>query len=140
MKNPAIYTPKIYFVSIMCLTIMQIAYAQETTQCSKKLGSWEELVGKPDFGNKTVTSLMNKHLTQEVWDALKDKQDSHGFTFKQAIFSGCKNPDSGIGVYAGSHDSYTAFADLMNPIIEEYHGHKPGAPHESDMGYWKLKT
>ena len=136
MKNTAMR----YLVSILCLTMMQATFAQDTTQCSKKLESWEELVGRPEFGNKTVTSLMSKHLTQEVWDALKDKQDSHGFTFKQAVFSGCKNVDSGIGVYAGSHDSYIAFSDLMNPIIEEYHGHKPGTPHESNMNYVQLKT
>jgi len=45
---------------------------------------------------------------------LKDKKDAHGFLFKQAIFSGCKNVDSGIGVYCGSHDSYKEFSPLMD--------------------------
>ena len=43
-------------------------------------------------------------------------------------------------MYAGSHDSYTAFADLFNPIIEEYHGHSVGTPHESNMRSFELKT
>lgn len=71
--------------------------------------------------------------------ANKKKMDKFGFSFKQAIFSGCKNVDSGIGVYAGSHDSYTAFADLFNKIITSYHGHEPSALHVSDMDHTKLK-
>ena len=56
-----------------------------------------------------------------------------GFDFATAIFSGCKNTDSGIGVYAGSHSSYKTFAPLMDKIIENYHGHGPAAKHESKM-------
>jgi hypothetical protein len=52
-------------------------------------------------------------LTKDIWNQLKDQKDKHGFLFKDAIFSGCKNIDSGIGVYAGSHDSYKAFAPLF---------------------------
>lgn len=62
-------------------------------------------------------SLLSKYCTKEVWIANKKKKDAFGFSFKQAIFSGCKNIDSGIGVYAGSHDSYKAFAQLFDPII-----------------------
>jgi len=79
-----------------------------------------------------------KHLTREVWGDLKNAKDAHGFTFKQAIFSGCKNTDSGIGVYAGSHDSYNAFAGLFDHVIETYHGHGKDAKHVSDMDYKKL--
>ena len=69
---------------------------------------------------------------------MKKSKDSFGFTFKQAIFSGCKNTDSGIGVYAGSPDSYKAFAPLFAHIIEDYHGHKTGSKHVSDMDASKL--
>ena len=55
---------------------------------------------------------------------LVQKKDKFGFTFQEAIFSGCKNVDSGIGVYAGSHDSYTTFAPFFDKVIEDYHGHK----------------
>lgn len=83
---------------------------------------------------------MSKCLTKETWDALKDAKDKHDFTFKQAIFSGCKNVDSGIGVYAGSHDSYTAFDKLMDAVIEQYHGHKKEDKHVSDMDASKLNA
>jgi len=83
--------------------------------------------------------LLSKHLNKEVWLKLANKKDKFDFTFKQAIFSGCKNTDSGIGVYAGSHDSYTTFALLFDKIIEEYHKHGKGAKHVSDMDAKKLK-
>ena len=62
-----------------------------------------------------------------------------GFPFKHAILSGCQNVDSGIGVYAGSHDSYKTFSGMFDPIIEQYHGHKKGDKHISDMDHSKLK-
>lgn len=49
-----------------------------------------------------------------MWDQLKDKTDKHGFPFVCAIYSGIKNTDSGIGVYAGSHDSYSQFAPMFD--------------------------
>ena len=69
---------------------------------------------------------------------MKDAVDAEGVSFKQGILSGCQNIDSGIGVYAGSHDSYTTFGALFDPIIEQYHGHKKGDRHVSDMDFTKL--
>jgi protein-arginine kinase len=69
---------------------------------------------------------------------LKDKKDKFGFTFRQAIYSGSKWPESGVGVYAGSHDSYYAFAPLFDKVIQKYHGHGKNDKHVSDMDYKKL--
>ena len=55
------------------------------------------------------------------------------------ILSGAQNVDSGIGVYAGSHDSYTTFDGLFDKIIEDYHKHGKDAKHISDMDYTKLE-
>ena len=54
------------------------------------------------------------------------------------ILSGCQNVDSGIGCYAGSHDSYYTFADLFDGVIQDYHKHPKSAKHVSDMDYTKL--
>ncbi|GFU05736.1 arginine kinase [Nephila pilipes] len=46
------------------------------------------------------------------------------------ISIGAENLDSGVGVYAPDAESYTLFADLFNPIIEEYHvGFGPSDKH-----------
>lgn len=68
-------------------------------------------------------SLLKKYLTQEVFDKLKTKVTP---TFKSSLLdviqSGVENPDSGVGIYAPDAEAYTIFADLFDPIIEDYHG------------------
>jgi len=107
-------------------------------QVGSHLKSPDDLTDFPVFPEGT-RSLLCKHLTREVWEKLQGKKDMFGFTFKQAIFSGCKNTDSGVGVYAGSHHSYYIFGELFDRIIEDYHGHKKIDKHVSDMDYTKLK-
>ena len=86
-------------------------------QAGSHLKSTDDLTGYPVFPDGT-TSLLSKNLSRDVWNQLKDRKDAFGVSFKQAILSGCQNVDSGIGVYAGSHDSYTTFGALMDPVIE----------------------
>lgn len=78
------------------------------TECGSHLKTYEDLVGFPKFPPGTK-SLLSKCLTPEIWEKYKDKKDKFGLTFKLCIFSGCQNVDSGVGVYAASHDSYYAF-------------------------------
>lgn len=91
--------------------------------CGSHLKTPEDLNGFPIFP-KGTKSLLMKHLSKDLWNKYSDVKDKFGFSFKQAIFSGCKNTDSGIGVYAGSEDSYATFADFFDLIIEDYHKHK----------------
>lgn len=86
----------------------------------------------PNFPND-CNSLLSRYLTPEVFEALKDKMTSNGFTLEQAINSGVENIDSGIGVYAGDQDSYTVFAALLDPIIEDYHGFGKEDSHKSNL-------
>ncbi|XP_037073687.1 arginine kinase-like [Pollicipes pollicipes] len=67
-------------------------------------------------------SLVKKYLTKEVFDSLKNKKTSFGSTLLDVIQSGVENLDSGVGVYAPDAEAYTVFADLFDPIIEDYHG------------------
>ena len=78
-------------------------------------------------------SLMAKYSTKEVFEALKEKKTANGFTLKDVINSGVKNPDSAIGAYAGDEESYTTFAPLFDPIIQEYHGFSTTDKHQSDL-------
>uniref|UniRef100_A0A6G1SIW6 Arginine kinase n=1 Tax=Aceria tosichella TaxID=561515 RepID=A0A6G1SIW6_9ACAR len=67
-------------------------------------------------------SLLKKYLTREVLDKNKTKKTAMGATLLDVCQSGFENLDSGVGIYAPDAESYTLFADLFNPIIEDYHG------------------
>ena len=84
-------------------------------------------------------SLLAKYLSPEVFEAYRGKSDGAGVSFEQMILSGSQNIDSGIGVYAGSHQAYYDFCDLFDPIIEDYHQHGKKAKHISNMDYTQLK-
>ena len=43
-----------------------------------------------------------------------------------------------MGIYAGDSDSYKDFAELLDPIILEYHGLEEGFSHVSDMDAEKV--
>ncbi len=109
----------------------------KTVEVGSHLKSAEDLTGFPVFPPGTK-SLLSKCLTEKEWEKCGELKDAHGFTFKEAIFSGCKNVDSGIGVYAGSHDSYKVFAKFMDKVIEAYHGHGKDAKHVSEMDASKI--
>jgi arginine kinase len=97
----------------------------------------EDITGFVEFPAGTA-SLVSKYCTKEVYDKYKGKKDKAGVSFEQMILSGCQNIDSGIGCYAGSHDSYTTFADLFDKVILDYHKHDKAAKHVSNMDYTKL--
>jgi hypothetical protein len=102
------------------------------THCGPWLKSIDDLTDFPLFPESTK-SILSKVLTQEIWDEYKDQKDDAGVPFKVCILSGCQNVDSGVGVYAGSHSSYTKFNKLFDPVIEIYHGHKKTDKHVSEM-------
>jgi hypothetical protein len=86
------------------------------TKVGDHLKTPDDLTDWPLFGDD-CHSLLKTALTQEIWNEYKDKSDAAGVSFKQCIFSGCKNPDSHIGAYAGSADSYTTFAKFFDKIV-----------------------
>lgn len=86
----------------------------------------------PEFRSE-CSSLLCRFLTEQMFNELKDKVTSTGFTLSQAIKSGVLNQDSHIGVYAGDADSYSLFSPLFDPIIEEYHGFSDTDVHQSNL-------
>ena len=110
------------FRSVSTALIATIAIASE---CTPEIASYDDLTSYPTFPGEE-SSFLSRYLSEEVWNELGDKEDAFGFSFKQAIFSGCKNPDSGVGIYAGSPDSYRAFSSLFTPIINQYHDREEG--------------
>lgn len=81
-------------------------------------------------------SLLKKHLTQTIFDNLKNKKTSFGSTLLDCIQSGLENLDSGFGIYAPDAEAYSIFGEIFNPMIEDYHtGFKPGDNHPArDFG------
>lgn len=66
-------------------------------------------------------SLLKKHLSREIFDKLKHKKTSFGSTLLDCIQSGIEHLDSSFGIYAADAEAYTVFADLFDPMIEDYH-------------------
>ena len=110
----------------------------EDVKCGSHLKIVDELTGYPLFPEGTKSSVA-RFNTRKMWKKYHDKKDAFGVSYKLCIFSGIKNLDSRVGVYAGSHDSYRTFSELMDKVIEDYHKHKPDDEHVSDMDASKLK-
>jgi len=102
--------------------------------------SVEELNDFSKFFPAGTDSALSRNLTKEIWEEYKDQSCPKGVSFKTCIFSGVYNLDSGIGVYAGSHEGYTTFNKLFDKVIEEYHGHGVEDKHVSDMNYEGLQN
>lgn len=93
---------------------------------------------RPPFTDKHK-SLMAKHLTQEVFDKLKDAKTSKGYTLSHAIQTGVMTPHLGVGMTAGDEESWTTFAELFNPIIKGWHNFDPAEQkHASDLDAKKV--
>ena len=105
----------------------------ETSKKQTAFKSSEELTDFNTFFLEGTKSSLSRNMTKEIWEEYKDQSCDSGVTFKTCIFSGIKNQDSGIGLYAGSHQAYTKFEKLFDKVVEEYHGHGKDATHKSDM-------
>merc|ERR1711970_955923 len=89
---------------------------------------------------KSTHSLVAKYVTKPLWEKLSRAQTkTAGFTLEKAIGCAVKFDNQHCGIYAGDWDSYKVFADVFDPLIQEYHGISPDAVHESDMDVTKIK-
>ncbi|XP_016957793.1 arginine kinase isoform X1 [Drosophila biarmipes] len=94
---------------------------QDTMVDAAVLAKLEE--GYAKLAASDSKSLLKKYLTKEVFDNLKNKvTPTFKSTLLDVIQSGLENHDSGVGIYAPDAEAYTVFADLFDPIIEDYHG------------------
>ena len=73
-------------------------------------------------------------VTAEVFNALKDKKTSKGYTISQAIQTGVVTPHLGVGITAGDEESWDLFKDAFYPVIKGWHGFDPATQtHTSDL-------
>jgi len=96
----------------------------------------------PDL-SKHNNCLAN-HLTPQLYAKLRDLVTPSGYTLDQAIQTGVDNPGhpfiSTVGVVAGDEESYSVFAELLDPIISERHnGYSKSDKHVTDLDASKIK-
>merc|ERR1712211_46503 len=104
-------------------------------------GSSRGEVTMSDFPTiKSTHSLVAKYVTKPIWDKLSSfKTATSGFTLGQAIACAVEFDNQHCGIYAGDWDSYKDFAEVFDPLIQEYHGISADATHTSDMDVNKIK-
>merc|ERR1712183_1194900 len=89
---------------------------------------------------KSKESLVAKYVTEPLWEKLSSvKTATSGFTLAQAIACAVEFDNQHCGIYAGDWDSYKEFAEVFDPLIQEYHGISPEAMHTSDMDVTKIQ-
>merc|ERR1712127_128676 len=89
---------------------------------------------------KSSHSLVAKYVTKPIWEKLsRAVTKTSGFTLAQAIACAVEFDNQHCGIYAGDWDSYKVFADVFDPLIQEYHGISADATHTSDMDVTKIK-
>ncbi|XP_048852746.1 creatine kinase B-type-like [Brienomyrus brachyistius] len=81
---------------------------------------------------------MAKVLTLEMYETLREKQTSSGFTLDDVIQTGVDNPGHPfimtVGCVAGDEETYDVFRELLDPVIEDRHGgYKPTDVHKTDL-------
>merc|ERR1712226_360386 len=98
-------------------------------------------VNMSDFPTiKPTHSLVAKYVTKPIWDKLSSvKTATSGFTLAQAIACAVEFDNQHCGIYAGDWDSYKDFAEVFDPLIQEYHGIAADAVHTSDMDVSKIQ-
>merc|ERR1712179_355600 len=97
-------------------------------------------MGEPFPEIKSKHSLVAKYVTKEIWDKLSGhKTATSGFTLAKAIACATEFDNQHCGIYAGDWDSYKDFAEVFDPLIQDYHGISADAKHTSDMDVAKIK-
>ncbi|KAI1285115.1 Arginine kinase [Halotydeus destructor] len=114
--------------ALTAATVAYLAYRTRGGSSSRNKMVDAAIVEKLEAGYQKLQaatdckSLLKKHLTREVFDACKNRKTAMGATLLDVIQSGVSNLDSGVGIYAPDAESYTTFAPLFNPVIDDYHG------------------
>merc|ERR1711955_12642 len=110
-------------------------------QCPNSPASMGSLAMSDPFPEiKSTHSLVAKYVTKPIWDKLsRAVTKTSGFTLAQAIACATEFDNQHCGIYAGDWDSYKVFADVFDPLIQDYHGISADATHTSDMDVNKIQ-
>eukprot|EP00753_Platysulcus_tardus_P000804 PLAT10727.1.p1 GENE.PLAT10727.1~~PLAT10727.1.p1 ORF type:complete len:822 (-),score=319.69 PLAT10727.1:129-2594(-) len=78
----------------------------------------------PDFPEGS-TCLVQKYLTPDVWQQLREERTESGVTLMHCLTSGLNHAEAQLGILVGDKECYTLFAPLLRPIVEALHGELP---------------
>jgi len=93
--------------------------------------------------NSIMADVLNSNTS--LWDLLRNKTTNTGVSLSDCIKTGVDNSDwqneKIVGIVAGDEDSYEAFKELFDPIINlEHQGWSAEAVHLSNMDCDKLSN
>lgn len=116
--------PRAHAVLTSALALGAILALRYIWRTKQEILKKEELIANyPALWNHR--NLMAKHLTPEIYVRLSVRTTAGGFSLDQAVQSGVDCPGDphcvSVGFVAGEEESYTLFAELFLPIIEERH-------------------
>eukprot|EP01038_Epipyxis_sp_PR26KG_P013723 gene13723-18410_t len=100
-----------------------------------------DAVGNFPYITDKHRSLASKALKKDpsLYAKYANVKTPMGFTFDQAIQAGLDAPHLGVGITAGEAAAYESYKDIMDIVIEGWHGYKPTDTHKSDMDASHLK-
>lgn len=90
----------------------------------------------PKHQSLSANVLLNR---PDLYTKYCNATTSSGFTFDNAIQAGIDAPHLGVGAVAGDEESYEAFKDFMDAVIEGWHGYKPTDKHKIDIDAKHIK-
>jgi creatine kinase len=94
-----------------------------------------DAVGNFPYLGAEHKSLMAKALKADptLYAKYCNVKTPMGFSFDQAIQAGLDAPQLGVGITAGEAAAYETFKDMMDVVLDGWHGYKPTDSHSSDM-------
>lgn len=115
----SIYSPLLHAHRLLSILSLDSTLCESPSHCHSD--------SYPNLSRHGKASLIPNYLTRNVYESLKDKQTPLDVTLEDLIRAAVSLPWGGhpprglAGVYAGDADSYTVFADLLNPMIADHH-------------------
>ena len=112
--------------------------AEDENKADSKAATQVEIKSSnfPDFSKHNNWTA--KCLTEDIYNKLCNLKTPSGYTLDMAIQTGVDNPGHPfiytVGCVAGDEETYSLFADFLDPIIEGRHnGYGKGAVHKTDL-------
>lgn len=115
------------------------AISDRISSIERDLGISGDVMDNYPVITKDMRSLMAKAITPELYKKYAGTATSGGYTFDQAIQAGLDAPHLGVGMAAGDEESYAAWPEMFDLIIEGWHGYPKDGVHKLDTNPDNLK-